>query len=119
MGSNEIRIYKGSNYDGVITILNENGAAVDLTNSTGIASFKRELTDDGYVFQRKNLAAGGDSNQIEMSDPSNGQMKLHIIPDNTSGLAWGQYSYDLWVKLSGGKQYTVWTDKFILDERVK
>ncbi|MCK5610025.1 hypothetical protein KAR91_49585 [Candidatus Pacearchaeota archaeon] len=118
MGANEIRIYAGDSYDGTITIENENGAKVDLTNSTGIASFKRELTDDEYAFQRKNIGAGGGAGEIEMSDPSNGQVKLHIVPSNTSGLAWGQYSYDFWVKLSSGKEYTVWTDKFIIDERV-
>ena len=119
MGANKIGMYIGDSWDGEIIVVNESGVAVDLTNSTGIASFKRDLTDTSYSFQRKNTAGGGGADEIEMSNPTGGICKLHIVPANTSGLQWGQYSYDVWLKLSSGKQYTVIHDDLILIERVQ
>jgi len=114
--SNKIEMYRGDSYDAEITITDENGDAVDLTNAEIIFSAKKNNSNT-VSFSRKNTAAGGDATEIEMSDPTNGKFKLHIVPTNTSGLAVYTYDYDIEITIST-KVYTVIKDELILLEDV-
>lgn len=116
--ANEITMYKGDNYTAEVTVVDENGSAVNITGSGVIFTVRPSLDSADITFQRKNLAAGGDATQIEMTDPANGVFKLYIVPANTSGITSKTYVYDFQVTLATGEVYTVIQSTLEIEEDV-
>lgn len=87
---------------------------VDIANSAiwFTVKAKRSYDDIQAIFQKKNAAAGGDDNQIGITDAPNGIGKVYLIPTDTDPHKVGQYHYDLQVKLPGGRVETVAYGKF-------
>lgn len=81
--------------------------------------FELEVTDEGYIFQRKNSFAGGDDTEIKITDGGNGLAEIYLIPDNTKDLLAGIYVYDVWVKLTSGLEKTVVQNRLFLEDSVK
>ena len=76
-----------------------NSVAVDITGAALIFSVKKNHEDTSYLFQRKNVAAGGSATQIEMSDPTNGIFYVILAGADTENLL-GEYVYDVEMTLS-------------------
>jgi hypothetical protein len=56
------------------------------------------------VKKTANLAGGGNE-QIEITDAVNGEMKVYIVPADTTGLDSGTYYWGIRIKTSDGKQF--------------
>ena len=102
----DIEIYRGDNKTWEITVKDVSGEVVDITGAEIIMSVKKNVSDVSYLIQRKNLAAGGDSGQIEIIDAENGVFNLHLVPENTNNLRPSKYTYDIQATISG-KVYTI------------
>ena len=116
---NEIKMYRGDNYSRKMVVYDSKDidirSTVDITGALITFSLKNKKNDTSYIFQRKNLAAGGDATQIEMSDPTNGEFTLHIVPSNTQTETPGTFHYDFEMTLSGFIK-TIADDILHLDE---
>jgi len=123
--SNKIEMYKGSSEDFEVVVTDQDDNPVPITNAEVIMSVKAKFEDDEYIFQRKNTAAGGDDTQIEMTDPDEGVCEIHLVPSNTSGIEiasnvlYTTFVYDVWVKLTSGKEKHVIVDRLFLYKVVK
>lgn len=58
------------------------------------------------IFERKNLAASGSADEIEMG-PANDQFTLHVINTNTSGLT-TVFDKDYWTELKVVDGIKIW-----------
>ncbi len=64
--------------------------------------------DDAAHIMKKNAAAGGSDSEIKILTPAtDGQLEIYIVPADTEGMNPGTYIYDVQVKLSNDKVYTV------------
>jgi len=101
---------RGDNRTIPFTVYDANDAVVDITGSSVWFTVKALYEDADSVAKitKKNTAAGGGDSQIALTDPTNGEGEIHIVPSDTASMdADEEYIYDLQVKLSGGKTYTV------------
>lgn len=116
---NKIEMFIGNSEDFELEITDEDNNAVDITDAQIIFSVKEDYVDEEYIFQRKNSFAGGDDTEILITDETGGLCEIYIIPDNTSDLKAGTYVYDVWVKLTTGKEKTVVANRLFLKDSVK
>lgn len=116
---NKIEMFIGNSEDFELEITDEDNNAVDITDAQIIFSVKEDYDDEEYIFQRKNSFAGGDDTEILITDETGGLCEIYIIPDNTSDLKAGTYVYDVWVKLTTGKEKTVVANRLFLKDSVK
>ncbi len=116
---NKLEMYIGNHEDFEIEITDEDDVVVDITDAEVIFSLKDDFSDEDYLFQRSNEDAGGDSTEVEMTDPTNGKCEVHIIPTNTQSLTKGTYVYDVWIKLTNGKEKTIIVNRLFLEDNVK
>jgi len=100
---------RGDNRTIPFTIYDANDAVVDITGSSAWFTVKAlyEDADSAAKITKKNTAAGGGDAQIALTNPTQGEGEIYILPSDTSNLdADEEYVYDLQIKLSGGKTYT-------------
>lgn len=97
----KITMYRGDNFDRLYNFkkLSDNSDYV-LTDAEIILTVRKGY-DSPILFQLKNTAAGGGSDEIEDTDLSKGQFTIHIIPINTASMLPGLYIYDIQIKLAG------------------
>lgn len=74
----------------------------------------QENDDVNILFQRKNITAGGSDDQVFIYDSDKGIFYIYVIPNNTQDIPFGEYEYDIQIKLSNGEIYTINRGKFIL-----
>jgi hypothetical protein len=75
--------------------------------------------DDQALFMKRNTAAGGSDDEIKILTPTtNGQAEIYIIPADTEEMDPGTYQYDIQVKLSNNKTYTITRGKITFSEDV-
>lgn len=117
--NNKIEMYIGNNETFELEITDEDDIAVPITDAEIIFSLKDDFIDEGYIFQRKNSFAGGDDTEIKIIDGGNGIAEIYLVPDNTKDLMAGTYVYDVWVKLTSGKEKTVIVNRLFLEDNVK
>lgn len=99
--NSDFAFYRGDNFDLKCTV-KVSGVPHDITGAALIFSIKENPTDTTYIFQRKNADAGGSPSEIEMSDPTNGEFKIHVLPINTLNVPGDvNYWYDIQMTLSG------------------
>lgn len=115
--TNEMTIYKGDNKSWQVTVEDQDDVAVDVTSAEVVFTVRTALGDSTAQIERKNVAAGGSVDEIEMTDPTNGIFKIHIVPANTSSLTKGAYVYDIQVTVSS-KVYTIIRSTFTISEDV-
>ena len=116
---NKIIMYIGNNETFELEITDEDDVAIPITDAEIIFSVKDDFTDEEYIFQRKNSFAEGDDTEIKITDGGNGLAEIYLIPDNTKDLNAGSYVYDVWVKLTSGKEKTVVQNRLFLEDSVK
>lgn len=100
---------RGDNRTIPFTVYDANDALVDITGSSVWFTVKELYadTDSAAKITKKNTAAGGGDSQIALTDPTNGEGEIYLIPSDTTSLdANEEYIYDLQVKLPSGKTYT-------------
>jgi hypothetical protein len=102
-------IVSGDDKTWLITIVDNNGAVVDLTNAKAYFTVKKNKETTTVEIQKRNTLAGGSDSEIEMSDPTNGKMKIHLVPTDTSTLQSRSYKYDIQVIINS-KTYTIKLD---------
>lgn len=114
--SSTIDVYQGDSYDAEVLVVDQDGVAKDITGSALVFTVRINSDDVATVIQRKNTAAGGDSTEIEDSDPENGKFKLHLTTTNTEQTV-QDYVYDFQMTI-GGKVYTILKDVFTVKSDV-
>lgn len=117
--SNEIHIYAGDSDKEIVTLTDQNGQAIDLTDYKIIFTVKRNVNLPAFVIQKKNVNAGGSSEQIEMHDPTNGKFKILLVSNDTESLL-GQgtnYVYDVEIQLESFKKTAI-VGHFIVEDDV-
>jgi hypothetical protein len=88
-------MFRGDHRDQGFTVT-VGGEPIDFTGAALIFSVKEKEDDAVPLFQRKNALATGSSDEIEMTDPTNGKFTVKIIPSNTESLDGNQsYWYDI------------------------
>jgi len=99
--NSDFAFYRGDNFD-LKCIVKQSGTPLDITGSGLVFSIKEARGDTIYILQRKNSDAGGSPVEIEMSDPTNGEFKIHILPANTLNVVGDvNYWFDIEMTLSG------------------
>lgn len=106
--SNSRPIHAGDTYDMAFT-LKVDGTLVDLTNAGAWFTVKEsslEEDSEAKLFLIGGTATDGSSDEIEFTDPTNGVLVVKLrgsggSQKDTSDL-YGQWNYDLQVKLSDG-----------------
>lgn len=94
---------------------------VDLDGAKVWMTVKQRTKDPDLsaVFMKRNAAAGGSDAEILVLTPTtNGQAEVYIVPDDTEGVDAGTYQYDIQVKLSNDKTYTITRGKITFSEDV-
>jgi len=112
-----MEIFKGDDKTFKIIVQDSDDNTVDVSGAAVVFTVRKTLGADDAEIERKNSAAGGDASEIEMTDPSNGEFKIYLIPSNTEDLEADVYVYDIQITL-GGKVYTILRDEFYLKEDV-
>lgn len=115
---NKIEMYIGNSEIFELEITDDDDAVVPIIGAEIIFSVKENFTDEEFIFQRKNSLAGGGDDEILITDGGNGIAEIYLIPDNTEDIMAGTYVYDVWVKLTSGKEKTVIVNRLFLEENV-
>lgn len=85
-----------------VATFQDNRVRVNLADAAIMASFKRYLSDPQPLVAKRNAAAGGAEQQIEMVDAAAGTFRVHILAADTRLLAPGTYLYDIVATFSNG-----------------
>lgn len=119
INENEIEMFKENNVSQPFIVKQKvTGTPVDITAAELTFSCKKRPTDTVALFERKNLAAGGDATQIEMTDPTNGKFTVHVIPANTETAEGDvKYHYDVQMVLAGNV-ITIIKDRLYIKQTV-
>lgn len=85
---------------------------IDLTGCKAWFTVKIRVEDVAAVIAKKNLAAGGSDQQIEILLPQTGTDKgrllIYLLPADTACLLTDiSYVCDVWIELTNGKRYSV------------
>lgn len=92
-----IEMFRGDSRDQRIQIVKKSdNLPVDISSAKIYFSVRRYDKDAQPIFQYKNAAAGGTADQIEMTDPTQGKITVHIAAADTAKVVGGErYWYDL------------------------
>lgn len=101
---NAVQIVRGSSKTFELTVLDVDGAAVNLTGARVLMSVKRAVTDARPVIQ-KDSAVG--IAQVAITVPLAGRAEIYLEPSDTQTLDDREYVFDVWVVLASGKRYPV------------
>ena len=116
MVSNAMQIYKGDDGTWKITVKDASGDPVDITGAAIIFTAKTSEAEAPSI-QRRSPLAGGDVTQIEITDATKGEFKVHLVPSDTENLEAGNYVYDIQMTLNS-KVRTIIKSKLTLLEDV-
>lgn len=91
--------------DGTIRLTRGDTArlTVPITNSTNNSEYEMQ-TDDTLYFSVKKSAKESEYLFQKIADGSN---SIHIEPEDTAGLSFGKYKYDVQLTTAAGDVYTV------------
>lgn len=94
-------MFKGNHIDPKFTY-KLNGVAQDISSAALTFALMVSEYDTTVLFERKNTAASGGDDEISwVSDGTNGEFYVHIIPTNTSTLDEGTYWWEIKMVLNG------------------
>lgn len=101
--SSPFQIFKGNDLSPIFTY-KLNGSAEDISGAALTFVLTVSEYDTTVIFERKNLAAGGENTQISwVSDGSDGKFYVHLVSANTSSLGEGTYWWEIQMVLVGKK----------------
>lgn len=94
-------MFKGNNIDPKFTY-KLNSVAQDISSAALTFALMVSEYDTTLLFERKNTAGSGGDDEISwVSDGTNGEFYVHIIPTNTSTLDEGTYWWEIKMVLNG------------------
>jgi len=100
---NVVSIIKGSSKTFELSIVQDNGTPVDLTDCAIYFTVKVQMEDQLPVIQKRTT----DATQIAITDPRSGIARIYINPEDTLPLAVKPHYFDVWLVLSSGTRYVV------------
>jgi hypothetical protein len=105
----EVQVIKGTDKTIKLTVTNaDTEAAIDLTNAAALFIVKLNEDDsdnDAKIIKKTANLAGGGNEQAEVTDATNGELKVYLIPADTSSLDDGTYYWGARIKTNDGKQF--------------
>lgn len=115
LGPERLDTLQGENKTFLLTVLDEERNPANLTGATITFTVRKDF-DTAAVITKTSATPG----EIDiLAPPTDGLAKIFLVPADTSGLAPGQYIYDVWVELSGGEKINVITpSRFIIGQGV-
>jgi len=96
-------MFKGDHRTFLLTVKDQNGVVVDITGATIIFSLKADPTNATALVEKIST----DINEIEITNPTQGEAEIYLIPADTSDLEPGIYFYDVELTTTSGKVYTL------------
>lgn len=109
-------VVKGEAKNIPLQAFNNAGSEIDLTSATITFSVKASVSDVSPLFTRKNTAAGGNDNEIEITSASDGLFLVKLSTTNTSGLSVQAYYYS--VTVDDGTSYITHSGSLIVQQSV-
>ena len=110
MADQNIEIYRGDDRTFKVVCKDENDAVVNITGAAIKFSVKEKISDATYKVEKSSAQAS----EISITDGSNGEYEIYLVPADTQSLDIGSYEYDSELTTSGGKVYTVVRGEFIV-----
>jgi hypothetical protein len=101
---NAVVVIRGESKTFQITVVDEAGEPVNLTNARLIMTVKPDIREEACLF-RKDSDKG--AAQIDIDEPKAGKAKIFVVPSDTHNQDCGEYLFDVWVVLTSGKQHPV------------
>ena len=103
--TNKINMYRGDTKKFKVIVRDQSGVLYPIT---GVKAYFTVKTTDNAVasIAKRNSLAGGDATEIEMSDPSVGEMMIYLLPTDTENLNPQNYIYDVQIIINE-ETYTV------------
>lgn len=108
-----VEIYRGDNRTFKIIAKDADGAVVNITGATAIFSVKKKLIDAAYIFQKTTANPA----QISITEPTDGELEVYILPADTQEETPGDYEYDCQLTTSGNV-YTIVIGRFKIHSEV-
>lgn len=111
MASTDLSMYRGDDKSIVVTIVDNSGTAVNLTNGSVFFTINgsRPITDAGSVYQKI---------VVSHTNPSAGITTISIPSSSSTNFTPGAYWYDVQLKQSTGSISTVVLGRFTIDADV-
>ena len=107
-------VVKGESKNLPLQAFNNAGSEIDLTSASITFSVKENTSDTSPVFTRKNTAAGGNDNEIEVTSATDGLFLVKLSTANTSGLDIKAYYYS--VTVNDGTSYITHSGSLIVQQ---
>jgi hypothetical protein len=105
----EIEIFRGDDKTFNLTVQDDGGSAVDLTNGVVRFTVRTDFNSKNKLIEKDSESIGG----IVITDPTGGKADIQIDSANTRNPNMlGEYVYDVEVELSTGKKSTVIQSSF-------
>lgn len=101
---NVLRIVRGETKTLQLTVSDESGDPVDLTDGRVVFGVKRRVDDVGLILS-KDSEKGVD--EVELDDPRRGRAQIKLLAADTRRLDAKDYVYDVWVVLTSGARHPV------------
>lgn len=114
--TSNLYVVKGEAKNIPLQAFNGSGAEIDLTSAKVTFTVKTSVSDTSPVFQRKNTAAGGNDNEVEITSATNGLFLVKLSQTNTLSLSVQSYYYD--VQVNDGTNYVTHTGSLIVQQSV-
>jgi hypothetical protein len=99
-------IYRGQDKTYLVTVVDDAGAAIDLTGGTMFFRVS-DTPGSAHLIIAKSSAVGAEITFLAQSGATLGQAEIYIVPADTSDLEADVYYYDVWFQLGSGKRYPV------------
>ena len=109
-------VVKGEAKNIPLQAFNISGSEIDLTSATIIFSVKASVSDVSPLFTRKNTAAGGNDNEVEITSASDGLFLVKLSTVNTSSLSIQSYPYT--VTVNDGTSYITHSGFLVVQQSV-
>lgn len=100
---NTVEVYRGSSATISLSVVDTNGAVVDLTGATVVMTVKERLESPRNIFQK----SSADAAEILITSARGGLAEIYILPADTLSRDIKQYVFDVWVILPSGKRIVV------------
>ena len=99
----KLELFRGDAWIIVVTVVDENGDAVDLSNAIqALFSVKANKDDTAYILEHM---------EGVITSPENGEIKFTIRDNDTDALVPGDYWYDVEVTFNDDRIHTVVCDE--------
>ena len=110
--SDELTLVRGDDKTYVVVVKNSLGVAVDLTSSTikFTVKYNYNVADSAATIQKTTA----DPAEISLTDPTNGEFEIYVLPADTQLVVPLAYVYDIQIDLASGKRVTPVVGTFTL-----